>query len=261
VRAENFDFNFQLSLFTLFFMLQKVFDSLFALAYPQVCHVCRCSSVENLADGIACRKCWTETRVFSGREIICAKCGAYLRDSDIGIEAYCRRCDEQFYDRARAVGIYENALAASILHLKREPFVARILQKSFVAAFYRSAFDDADLIMPVPLSKKRLIERGFNQAETIASLLAKKTKINLDEKSLVRTVDTPMHRAAMDEKARETTVENAFGVKRRNLVENAGVLLIDDVFTSGATVSNCAKTLKQNGAKKVYALTLARTIS
>lgn len=241
-------------------MLQKVFDSLFALAYPQVCHVCR-NSVENLADGIACRKCWTETRVFSGREILCAKCGAYLHDSGTAIETYCRRCDEQFYDRARSVGIYENALAVSILHLKREPFVAQILQKSFVAAYYRAAFDDANLIIPVPLSKKRLIERGFNQAEILAAILAKKTKINLDEKSLVRTVHTPMHRAAMDEKARQATVEKAFEVKRRKIVENASVLLIDDIFTSGATVSSCAKVLKQSGVKTVYVLTAARTIS
>lgn len=241
-------------------MLQKVFDSLFALAYPQSCHVCH-SSVENLADGIACRDCWIKTRVFSGREILCAKCGAYLRDSGAPIETFCRRCEEQFYDRANAAGIYENALAASVLHLKQEPFISKNLQKSFIDAYYRAAFDDADLLIPVPLSKKRRLERGFNQAEVLAAILAKETKINLDEKSLVRSVHTPMHRAAMDKKARETSVENAFQVKRQNFIKNATILLIDDVFTSGATVSNCAKVLKQSGAKKIYVLTVAQTIS
>ncbi|HEX8639068.1 MAG TPA: ComF family protein [Pyrinomonadaceae bacterium] len=242
-------------------MLQKVFDSLFALTYPQVCHVCRSSSVENLADGIACRDCWAKTRIFCGREILCEKCGAYLRDADAPIETYCHRCDEQFYDRARAVGIYENALAASILQLKREPFISRNLQKLFISAFPQAGFQNANLIIPVPLSKKRRLERGFNQAEILAAILAKETKINLDEKSIVRVVHTPMHRVAMDKKARETTVENAFEVKRQNFIKDATILLIDDVFTSGATVSNCAQVLKQSGAQKVYVLTVARTIS
>jgi ComF family protein len=241
-------------------MLEKVFDSLFALTYPQACHIC-CNSVEKLADGVACRDCWNKTRVFSQREILCAKCGAYLRDSDKPVETFCRQCDEQFYEQARAVGIYENTLAASVLHLKSEPFVSKTLQKLFFTAFYDSDFHDANLIIPVPLSKKRLLERGFNQAEILARILAKETTIKLDEKSLARSVHTPMHRAAMDKKAREATVENAFEVKRSSFVENSNILLIDDIFTSGATASNCAKVLKQSGAKKVYALTVARTIS
>jgi competence protein ComFC len=241
-------------------MLQKALDSLFALAFPQACHLCR-NSVERSADGIACRDCWQQTRIFSGREILCGKCGAYLKESGAPVETFCRQCDEQFFDRASAVGIYENALAASILHLKSEPFVARNLQKLFIESFNRADFGDADLIVPVPLSKKRRLERGFNQAEILAEILAKETRIKLDEKSLVRTIHTPIHRAAMDKKARAASVENAFAVKRAEFIKNSSVLLIDDVFTSGATVSNCAQVLRQNGAQKIYVLTLARTIS
>ena len=67
-----------------------------------------------------------------------------------------------------------------------------------------------------------------------------------------------MHRAAMDNKARELSVKDAFEVMRPKLVEGEKILLIDDVFTSGATVSNCAKILKENGAKQVCVLTVAR---
>lgn len=241
-------------------MLQKVFDSLLTLAYPQACHLCR-NSVENSADGIACRECWEKTRIFSGQSTICAKCGAFQGRSGTNVETFCRRCDEHFYDRARAVGIYENALAASILHLKTEPYVARRLQKLFIAAFDDSAFPAADLIIPVPLSRKRRLERGFNQAEILARILAKATNVKTDEKSLVRIIHTPMHRAAMDKKAREATVADAFEIKRSAFIKHADILLIDDVFTSGATVSNCAKTLKKNGAKSVFVLTVARTVS
>ncbi len=65
-----------------------------------------------------------------------------------------------------------------------------------------------------------------------------------------------MHRVGMDRKARETTVKNAFEVNRSELIKNKTILFVDDVFTSGATVSSCAKILKENNANKVYVFTL-----
>ncbi len=238
-------------------MFRKISDSLLTLAYPQICQICQ-NSVENSADGIVCSSCWKNTRVFSGSEILCGKCGAYLRESRLPVLTFCHRCDEHFYDAAKAVGIYEKALAASIVNLKREPFISKRLQKLFLDAFDKSDFQDADLIVPVPLSHKRRLERGFNQAEVLANLLSKNNSIEADEKSFVREVHTPMHRAAMDKKAREATVKNAFAVKRKHFIENRIILLVDDVFTSGSTVSSCAKVLKKNGAAKVYVMTIAR---
>ena len=191
---------------------------------------------------------------------MCGKCGRFLHAKPTGFETFCHLCDEHFYDTAHAVGIYENALAAAILNLKREPLVAKHLQNLFISRFQNSDFQDASLIIPVPLSKKRLLERGFNQAEVLAAILAKATGIKSDEKSLVRRLHTPMHRAAMDNKARAMSVKNAFEVKRANFIKNEIILLIDDIFTSGATVSACAKILKENGAKKVYVFTLAKTL-
>ena len=238
-------------------MLTKFFDSLLTLAYPQACGICQ-NSVENLSDGVVCRDCWNATRIFSGKETVCHKCGKFLSEKETDFLAFCHQCDEHFYDRARAVGLYENALLASILHLKHEPFAAHRLQKIFVSAFENSDFPSASKIIPVPLSKKRLIERGFNQAAILAGILADSVKIELDENSLVRQIHTPMHRAGMDTKARELTVKNAFEVKRPNFIEGEKIILIDDVFTSGATASACAKVLKKNGAEAVYVFTVAR---
>lgn len=237
--------------------LSKIYDSLLTLAYPQACQICE-SSVENSSDGVACEACWKKTRVFSGEETLCGKCGRFLQSKPTDIQTFCRQCDEQFYDAAGAVGIYENALAASVLNLKREPFAAKKLQQLFVSRFHSSAFQDATKIIPVPLSKKRFLERGFNQAAVLAEILAKQTRILLDGQTLVRTIHTPIHRATMDNKARETSVKNAFEVKRPNFIEGENILLVDDVFTSGATVSSCAKVLKEKGASKVYVLTVAR---
>lgn len=240
-------------------MLHKICDSLLTLAYPQICHVCR-ESVETAADGVACRKCWQKTRIFSGRETRCAKCSAFLQDKPSPHETFCHHCDEHVYDAARAVGIYENALAACVLNLKREPFVARNLKKLFISAFENSPFRDCGLIVPVPLSKKRLLERGFNQAEILADILAKAFALDLDKHSLTRKIHTPVHRAAMDRRARELTVEKAFEVTRPKLLKGEKILVVDDVLTSGATASACAEALKKKGADKVYVLTVARAI-
>ena len=238
-------------------MLTKVFDCLLTTFYPQACQICG-GSVEESEFGTACRGCWKKTRIFSGSETICHKCSRFLSDAESRVQTFCHQCDEHFYECARAVGLYENALQSSVLNLKREPFAAKKLRKIFISAFEMSDFQDATLIVPVPLSKKRFIERGFNQAGILAKILSDETRIKLDEQSLVRKIDTPAHRAGMDTKARELTVKNAFDVKRPNFVKGENVLLVDDVFTSGATVSACAKILKKNGADKIYVLTLAR---
>jgi len=240
-------------------MFRKIFDSLLTLAYPQACQICE-NSVENLADGVACQSCWMKTTLFSGTETLCAKCGTFLQSKPSNFQTFCHRCDEHFYDSACAVGIYGHALSASVLYLKHEPFVAKRLQTLFLSRFQNSDFQDATLIIPVPLSKKRLLERGFNQAAVLSKILAKQISINLDEQSLIRKIDTPMHRVGMDSKAREMSVKNVFELKRPKLIKGENVLLVDDVFTSGATVSNCAKTLKINGASKVYVFTLAKTL-
>jgi ComF family protein len=114
--------------------------------------------------------------------------------------------------------------------------------------------------MPVPLSPKRKGERGFNQAEVIGRFLSGKIGIRLDTFSLVRSKHTPMHRAGMDRKARDLTVKNAFEVFRPNLVKGQSVVLVDDIFTTGATASYCAKELKKKGAVSVRVVTLARAV-
>ncbi len=240
-------------------MLQKIYDSLLTLVYPQICQVCN-ESVENSADGVVCQKCWRKTRIFDRNKTLCVKCSAFLQEKPAKAQTFCHRCDEHFYDAARSIGLYENGLAASVIYLKREPFVAQNLQQLFVSAFENAPFQDATVIIPVPLSKKRFLERTFNQAEVLAEILSKKSGLKIDRQSLARKIHTPMHRAAMDRRARELTVENAFEVKRPRLIEGENILLVDDVFTSGATASFCAKALKKKGAGRVYVLTIARAI-
>ena len=235
-------------------------DPLLSIIYPQACHLCG-QSVEDHSDGVACAACWSKTRIFDGSETLCDKCSAFLSEERrFSGPTFCRRCDEDHFDRARAVGIYEDALYASIINIKERPYLSRRLEQLIYRAFLDSPFAGTSKIIPVPLSFRRQRERGFNQAAMIAKSLGKKINVAVDELSLARKIHTERHRAGMDRKARRETVKNAFEVKRPRLIDDENILLVDDILTSGATVSNCAKVLKKAGAVEVNVLTIARAV-
>jgi len=145
-----------------------------------------------------------------------------------------------------------------VLELKREPHVAARLARLMFAALQREPINSANLIIPVPLHPGRERERGFNQAAVLARELARLSHLPLDEHSVVRRVQTGRHRAGMDSRARRESVADAFAVRHAEAIAAKRVLLIDDVFTTGATVSACAAVLKEAGVEDVFVLTLAR---
>lgn len=239
-----------------------LYDAALALVYPQACAVCH-ASVESRADGVACASCWRRTRIYAGDETVCWKCGmeaAGVVWKEQRMDVRCGRCDEEAFTAARACGVYEGALRASILALKREPHVAARLTHLLAQTQQREPLHTAQLIVPVPLHLERARERGFNQAAELGRALASRTGLELDEWSLVRTTHTGRRRAGMDARSRRESVAGAFAVTRPRMIEGARVLLIDDVFTTGATVSACALALKASGAQEVFVLTAARPV-
>lgn len=238
------------------------YDSLLALVYPQACAVCG-GSVESRALGATCANCWQKTKIFSAAETLCWKCGQPSLGSvpeDKREEVRCRRCDENAFTAARACGVYEGALRASVLLLKREPRISRKLREHLVSTQQRSPLNQATRIIPVPLHAEREQARGFNQATLIGRELSRATSLPLDEVSLVRVKNVKRHRAGMDAKGRRDTVTDAFRVTHPALVAGEHILLVDDVFTTGATVSSCASALLAAGATEVYVLTIARPV-
>jgi ComF family protein len=238
------------------------YDSLLALVYPQPCAVCG-GSVEARALGIACASCWERTHIFSGTETLCWKCGMPsigVAPEDKREQVRCHRCDQDAFTAARACGVYEGALRASVLQLKREPHLCRKLIGELVKTINRHPLSQATRIIPVPLHPDREKARGFNQATLIGRELSRVTSLPLDDVSLVREKHIKRHRAGMDAKGRRETVANAFRVTYPALIANEHVLLVDDVFTTGATVSSCAETLLEAGAAQVFVLTIARPL-
>lgn len=241
--------------------LDKLCDAALALAYPQPCAACGVRGVEARRDWPACAACWAATRLFDGGETLCWKCGAPA-GGDLPEEkrpwVRCRRCDAEEFTAARACGLYEGALRAAVLGLKREPYVPPRLARMLRGAAARAPLDAATLVMPVPLHPSRERERGFNQAALLARSVAAPGALRVDEWSLARAGQGVRHRAGMDARARRESVEDSFAVARPRLVRGESVLLVDDVFTTGATASACARALFGAGAREVFVLTAAR---
>src|SRR4051794_31804377 len=122
-------------------MFKALQDSLSSLIYPQQCAVCA-GQVDSLADGVACRACWTSTRLFDGCEMLCDKCGAFFGDTAAPVAVYCRKCDDHDYDKAAATGIYEKGLAAAIVELKTVPAIPERLRAVIRDAFLPSVFSE-----------------------------------------------------------------------------------------------------------------------
>ena len=154
--------------------------------------------------------------------------------------------------------VYEVALRAAVLSLKREPHIGRRVAHLLLDVQQRPPLDAATRIIPVPLHQTRERERGFNQAAVLGHALAALSGLPCDDERLVRVAGAERHRAGMDARGRRESVEGAFDVRRQRLIEGERVLLIDDVFTTGATVSACAKALRTAGAEEVFVLTIAR---
>lgn len=243
--------------------IDRLFDAALALVYPQPCAACGLREVGRRADWPACAACWAATHLFKGDETLCWKCGAPAGGEvpdEIKPTVRCRRCEAEAFTAARACGLYEGALRAAVLNLKREPYVPPRLARMLCEAARRTPLDTATLVVPVPLHPSRERERGFNQAALLSSSLSKRAALRLDSFSLARVAHSERHRAGMDARARRESVEGAFAVTRPRLVRGETVLLVDDVFTTGATASACARALLDAGARAVFVLTAARAV-
>jgi len=176
----------------------------------------------------------------------------------------CLACRRNVYafEHARSFAPYTDQMVHAVSLLKYEKLTR--LGQWFADRLYEIVQSDpalqlVDVIIPVPLHPARLRERGYNQAELIAKPLARKMHLALGPYLLVRTKPRPA-RLLLSRRERWLTVRGAYEMRTGAQVDNLRVMLIDDVFTTGATLDACARALKRAGAKDVVALTVARAI-
>ena len=208
-----------------------------------------------------CASCRGKIRFINGSH--CPICGMGFFDSPAP-DHLCGNCLEKkpSFSLARAVTSYETLILDAIHQFKygRDISTGAALA-SFMAEFDFPEFDftDYSVIIPVPLHIGRLRERGFNQALILAKALGKKHSIPVNFSLLKRNKST-LTQTGLDKIQREKNIRAAFTVTDNAKAKGKNIILIDDVYTTGATIDQCAKTLIKAGAGKVAVLTLARVL-
>ena len=113
------------------------------------------------------------------------------------------------------------------------------------------------MVLPLPLTKKRLKWRGYNQARELALYFSREFSLEMRDDILIKIKET-LPQTELNRKEREENIRGAFLIKNKSVIKNRKILLIDDVYTTGATLEEAAKTLKGAGAQKVFGLVIAR---
>ncbi len=244
-------------------LLRQASDALASVLFPAPCRVCGDTLLTASRIPI-CGDCLDSLRPLS--QPICRQCGRPFVSPLAGLVPHpqCRLCRKGTYafDAARSYGPYELPMVRAILLLKYSSvpplgqwFAARLAE---VAAREPEIFA-ADVVVPVPLHPTRLRERGYNQAELIAQPLAQRLSLPCRSYLLVRTKPRP-NKLKLTRHERWETVRGAYAIREGAQVDNLRVLLVDDVFTSGATLDTCARALRRAGAAKILGLTVARVV-
>lgn len=235
----------------------KFIDKLLNFLYPKhyTCIVCN----EEIANDLdICEHCLSTLPYMSGN--LCLRCGQILHDES----EFCDNCktsrDPWYFDICRSVFVYEYPITRLVRSIKFDnaKYMFPVLSKLLTYLYEQNELA-CDVIVPVPLHEKRLKERKYNQAELLAHDLSQTYNIPLDTIHLIKSRDTKSQ-TRYQMKDRKSNVKEAFDITTRNIYKDKVVLIIDDVYTSGATINECAKVLKEKGgATQVIALTLAHT--
>lgn len=221
----------------------------------------RCIGCGALVDapGALCGTCWRGIDFIT--QPFCARCGLPF-GHDAGEGAICGECarNPPPYERARAAAVYDDASRALILAFKHadRTDAAKALG-GWLARAGADILGDADAIVPVPLHRRRLLARRYNQSALLAQALSRATGVPCIVDGMVRTRATPSQ-GRMDRTRRERNVRGAFAIRKSRAAALKGrhVVLVDDVLTTGATVSSCTRALLRGGAARVSVLALAR---
>jgi ComF family protein len=234
--------------------------------YPPRCRACS-GTIHGRDAEYFCGDCWPQIRLVS--HPLCNRCGRPFPDAR-GDDHQCAACLTRapYFVRARAWGCYpreeiaDHPLRQVVQKFKygRKVSLGKPLGRLMAEGcqeFLKACH--MDLIIPVPLHPKRLRWRGFNQSLLLARQVGRMVQVPVDPFLLYRNRETPPQ-TQLTEEERRKNVRGAFAIDGGKPLKEKSVLLVDDVYTSGATVNECSRVLVQGGAREVHVLTLARTI-
>jgi ComF family protein len=249
----------------------NVAESLFATLFPADCRICG-EPLIRISRLPVCEICLASIRPIAGA--LCSVCGERIVTGyalhEPGGEILCGICRrlEPPFAKAAAYGSYESGLRDLIHMLKYQGVrpASNVLGRMLAEAIadLESGWASATvLVIPVPMSAAKFRARGFNQAELLAraalKLIASQGCFALATDVLERSRDT-QSQIGLTRHQRRENMRGAFRVKDRERLSGSEVLLVDDVFTTGTTASECARVLRRAGAARVWVATVARTL-
>lgn len=228
---------------------------------PSNCSFCR-SSIGDSKVPFFCSTCWNDFYALAGP--VCPSCGRPFDSPETLLhspEHRCRDCRQSppLFDQALSVGQFEGPLREAIHQFKYRP--CRSLGKPLGDWMAKRVklLTTMDMVMPVPLHIRRLRQRGFNQALLLANRVSAWHGMPLSYDNLVRVRPTKPQ-VELRGNDRIKNVEGAFSLRRPGQVKGKRIIVVDDVFTTGATMNECASVLKNAEASQVTAFTLARAV-
>lgn len=190
---------------------------------------------------------------------VCKKCGEPIKS----LAEYCVRCKnhvDKGFDIARSAFLYDGEMRKLIIDLKfnGKKYLAEYLSWFLYDTYVLNGFD-CNLVVPVPMHKNSLKRRGYNQQELLCDSFAQ-NGIEVDTTSVVKAIDTKTQ-VGLDFKQRQTNLNGAFKVVNKQKIKGKRVLIVDDIYTTGATVSEVANTVKKAGASSICVLTLCHQMT
>lgn len=227
-------------------VLHNSIQALVNWIYPSLCLTCN-QSVG--APQMVCDKCWnsiSKVEKISMNELWLVR----EKKEDIYFEDFfsCFHFDETIQQIIHALK-YE----------KMTKLAGEIIDKTLLNILENKKITACDLIIPIPLHKKRFKSRGYNQSALLAKELGNHLKIPTVENCLQRIKNTKSQ-TQLDAEERQQNIKHAFRIKNEHHIRNARILLLDDLITTGVTANECAKVLKDAGAKEIFVFTIARPV-
>jgi ComF family protein len=238
--------------------LQKSCDAGLSFFYPEICQFCK-SQRATCADGYICVECRDQVRFI--QPPFCNRCGLPY-DGDITTEFQCSNCHdiELHFSFARSA-VVANPFLLEIVHRYKysralwfEPFLAKLLVEKAQPILEKEQWD---WIVPIPLHSLKKREREFNQAERLARQLSRATNIPI-KTNLLRRKQFTRTQTQLTREQRMKNVQSAFEFLPDEKLHGERIVLLDDVLTTGATTSACAKILRKAGAGEICVWTVAR---
>lgn len=235
-------------------LIYKLKNLFLDILFPPICFVCANNLQKEEKENKICQKCLDSIIINSS--FFCSKCRARLPDNK-------KNCHRETKFLLAAAANYQNETIKKItkfLKYNKWKTLIRIITP-FIGEYLNNLNYNFSgfAALPIPLHPDRMKKRGFNQSELIAEFFCRKTGAILKTDNLKRIKPTKTQAELKNAEERKANVKNCFELNNPEEIRNKNVLLIDDVFTTGSTISEAAETLKKAGANKIIAFVFAKT--